>query len=133
VRTKTYRPRLSDFIGGGTEIEPILVCHKCADLPITACGVCGGVEFEGVVTRVYRGLDDPGYETLLGLTCKGGHEEVRRFVAFKIRPHTRFMHQTEQGLLGARWQISHEFEELSSRVRFMTRDRRNDSEPPRGH
>jgi hypothetical protein len=132
--TKTYRHRLSDFRGGCTEIEPILVCHKCADLPITACGVCGGLEFDGVATRVWRGPDDPGYETLLGLTCKEGHEEARRSVAFRIRPHTRMQHQIDQGLVGARWQISrNEFEELSSRVRFMTRDRRNDSEPPRGH
>jgi hypothetical protein len=132
-RTKTYRPRLSDFTSGFTVIEPILVCHRCADLPITACGVCGGVEFDGVETGVCRGPGDPGYATVLGLTCKEGHEAARRFVAFGIRPHTRFVNQTEQGLLGARWQLSrNEFEELSSRVRFLTRDRRNDSEP-RGH
>ena len=128
--TKTYRHRLSDFRGGCTEIEPILVCHKCADLPITACGVCGGLEFDGVATRVWRGPDDPGYETLLGLTCKEGHEEARRSVAFRIRPHTRWQHQIDAGLNGARWQISrNEFDELCSRVRYMTRDRSNDSEP----
>ena len=132
--TKTYRTRTSDFTCIHTEIEPILVCHKCADLPITACSVCGGVDFDGKLTHVYRASDDPGYETLLGLTCKGGHEEVRRSVAFKIRPQTRWMHQQDQALRRGAYQMSRdEFAEVSAQVRFMTRDRRNDSEGPRGH
>ena len=46
-RTKTYRTRISDFVHIATEIEPKLLCHKCADLPITACGWFGGFDFEG--------------------------------------------------------------------------------------
>ena len=66
--TGTYRTRLADFTRNtNTEVHPKLFCRKCVELPITACGVCGGFEFEGELTKVLR---DAGYDILVGVKCK---------------------------------------------------------------
>ena len=79
--TGTYRTRLADFTRNtNTEVHPKLFCRKCVELPITACGVCGGFEFEGELTKVLR---DAGYEILVGVKCKVCCNDVHRSVAFE--------------------------------------------------
>ena len=81
--TGTYRTRSAEFFRNtNTEIQPKLFCNTCAELPITACGVCGGFESVGEATMVWRHSRDSGYETLDGLMCKAGCDDMRRSVAF---------------------------------------------------
>ena len=85
------------------------------------------------MTSVWRESGDPGYEVLMGLTCKGCHEDVRRSVAFGVRPNARLMLDTEDSLRGA-WDMSaKEFADVASRVRGVFRDRREQQESPREH
>ena len=80
--TGTYRTRSTEFFRNtNTEIQPKLFCNTCAELPITACGVCGGLEAVGKVTMVSRKSENPGYETLWDLMCKVDCGDMRRSVA----------------------------------------------------